>query len=278
MSGANGSKMPRGDRNQIMQWNVEVPLFDIQHRIASILSSLDSKIETNNKINAKLEEMAQALFKSWFVDFEPFKDGKFVESELGMIPEGWRVGKLGEFVMTTSGGTPSRKNEDFYNNGSYCWVKSKELNGGFILDTEEKITNEAIKKSSAKLLPANSVLIAMYGATVGEYAMISKEMTCNQAVCALLPNEKLPYSYLFMLAKTNKERLINSAVGSAQQNISQVIIKDMQIVFDEEAVCKFHKIIAPIFEKLKINYEENLRLSQLRDTLLPKLMNGEIEI
>lgn len=104
MSGANGSKMPRGDKQQIMNWEIEIPSEkEDQRRIASILSSLDRKIELNNKINADLEEMAQAIFKNWFVDFEPFKDGKFVDSELGMIPEGWKVGSLGDFCNVFTG-------------------------------------------------------------------------------------------------------------------------------------------------------------------------------
>ena len=99
MSGANGSKMPRGDKQQIMNWEIEIPSEkEDQRRIASILSSLDRKIELNNKINADLEEMAQAIFKNWFVDFEPFKDGKFVDSELGKIPEGWKVGRLTDVI------------------------------------------------------------------------------------------------------------------------------------------------------------------------------------
>lgn len=265
------------------------PSLEDQKRIADILSSLDAKIENNNKINAKLEEMAQALFKSWFIDFEPFKvgrdgsrpafgSGNFVESELGMIPEGWKVGKLGDLIKTTSGGTPSRKIESFYEKGTICWVKSKELAGSFIIDTEEKITNEAVEKSSAKKLPEFSVLIAMYGATVGEYAIIDKEMTCNQAICALLPNDDIPYSFLYMLAKNKKEDLINKAVGSAQQNISQVIVKDLDIVYDLSIIRRFHQIVKPIFNKILGIIKENRNLAQTRDTLLPKLMSGEIEL
>ena len=237
-------------------------------RIVSILSSLDDKIEVNRRINEQLEELAGALFKSWFVDFEPFKDGEFVESELV---------KLGSVINTTSGGTPSRKHMEYYG-GNHGWVKSKELNGTFIIDTEETITDDAIAKSSAKLLPEKSILIAMYGATVGQYAVLSKPMTCNQAVCALLPNDDYPYTFLFMFAKNKKDELINKAVGSAQQNISQILIKDLDISNDTKKIKEYHKIVGPAFEIILKKQQEIAHLTTLRDTLLPKLMSGEIDV
>jgi len=257
---------------------IQLPPLKKQEELISILKSLDDKIEVNRRINDNLEQQAQALFKSWFVDFEPFKDGEFVESELGMIPKGWRVGKLGDFVKTTSGGTPSRKVDDYYINGNINWVKSKELQNTFIAETEEKITEEAIKNSSAKLLPTHSVLIAMYGATVGEFGITTRPMTCNQAVCALLPNKNVPYSILYTFARNNKNELINKAIGSAQQNISQVIIKNMGFVFNDKAFFDFNYIIDPMLRQIESNILESRRLADLRDTLLPKLMSGEIKV
>ena len=230
-----------------------------QQKIAAILSSLDDKIELNNKINENLEQQAQALF-----------DEIFKEDEKDFF--------LGEVIETTSGGTPSRKNMAFYTNGNNCWVKSKELESGFIIDTEEKITNDAINNSAAKLLPENSVLIAMYGATVGAYGIISKPMTCNQAICALLPNENYPYTYLFMFAKNVTQELETLAVGSAQQNISQVLIKKLKVHSDTKKIKEFHSSTHAIFEQMLLIRQENKTLSELRDTLLPKLMNGEIEV
>lgn len=247
---------------------VRLPNIETQCSIVNKVKIIDDKIEVNRRINEQLEELAQALFKSWFVDFEPFKDGEFVESELV---------KLGDVVKTTSGGTPSRKHMEYYG-GNYGWVKSKELNGTFIVDTEETITDEAIAKSSAKLLPEKSILIAMYGATVGQYAILSKAMTCNQAVCALLPNDNYPYTYLFMYAKNKKDELINKAVGSAQQNISQILIKDLDISNDIQKIKDYHKIVSPAFEIIEKNQKEITHLTNLRDTLLPKLMSGEIDV
>jgi len=255
---ANGGAQQNLNAGLIRDYKVRAPDLELQRKIADILSSLDDKIELNNQINRNLEEQIQTLFLEMFSN-DPSEP-------------------LGTVVETTSGGTPNRKIEEFYENGSVCWVKSKELQGSFITDTEEKITNEALVKSAAKIIPANSVMIAMYGATVGEYGIISKEMACNQAVCALLENEKYPYTYLFMLVKTRKQDLINMAVGSAQQNISQVIIKEMLVHSDLDKIQKFHKCVAPLFQEMKQNKEENVLLKGILDYLLPKLMSNEINV
>lgn len=162
MSGANGSKMPRGDKQQIMNWEIEIPSEkEDQRRIASILSSLDRKIELNNKINADLEEMAQAIFKSWFVDFEPFKDGKFVDSELGMIPEGWKVISLSE-IMKYNGGSqpPASEFIDTYQEGYIRFIQIRDY------DNDSHITYIPISKRN-KLCDELDIMIARYGAALG---------------------------------------------------------------------------------------------------------------
>ena len=251
------SAVPGLNRETAYAQEISLPPLEEQRRIAGILGAIDDKIENNRRINTNLELQAQTLYKQWFVDSSTVK--------------------LGDVVRTTSGGTPSRSHMEFYV-GKYGWVKSKELNSSFITKTEEAITDDAIAKSAAKLLPAKSILIAMYGATVGQYAILSQPMTCNQAVCALLPNENYPYTYLFMVAKNIKEELVNKAIGSAQQNISQVIIKDIDISSDIEKIKQFHKIVCPHFDVMEKNQKENETLTTLRDTLLPKLMNGGIKV
>jgi len=251
-----GTTIPSLRTETLNRIEVSLPPLATQQKIATILSSLDDKIELNNKINDNLEQQAQAIY-----------DELFNNDDRTII--------LGDIIETTSGGTPSRKNMAFYTNGNYCWVKSKELQSSFIIDTEEKITDDAINNSAAKLLPKNSVLIAMYGATVGAYGIISKDMTCNQAICALLPNENYPYSYLFMFAKNITYELENLAVGSAQQNISQVLIKKLKVHSDTNKIKEFHSYTHSLFEKKLLIEQENKNLSNLRDTLLPKLMCGE---
>ncbi len=239
-----------------------IPPFSEQTAIASILSSLDDKIDLLYRQNKTLEQMAETLFRQWFVE------------EL----EQCNTVRLGDVIKTSSGGTPSRSKMEYYLNGTIKWVKSKELQGSFIFDTEEKVTEEAVKNSSAKLFPKNTILIAMYGATVGEYAILAEPATCNQAVCGLLPNENFPYTFLFIFTKYNKENLIGLAGGSAQQNISQELIKDIEISNSIGKISKYHKIVEPYFQKIKSNQTQIRTLTQTRDTLLPKLMSGEVRV
>ena len=232
-----------------------------QDEIVSILSSLDDKIELLHRENTTLEAMAETLFRQWFIEEANGDDIS-----------------LGEVVKTTSGGTPSRKKEEYYCNGNVKWVKSKELHHSYILETEEKITEDAVANSSAKLLPENSVLIAMYGATVGEYGILAEPMTCNQAVCALIPNENYPYTYLYLWAKYMQGEFINLACGAAQQNISQELIKQQYVSNDLKQISDFHIFVVPYMEKMKVNQKIIKTLNQMRDGLLPKLMNREVLI
>ena len=243
--------------------DIIIPSIDEQIRIASILSSLDDKIDLLRRENTTLEQMAETMFRQWFV----------VERK-----EEWEEVALGDVVKTTSGGTPSRKHSDYYENGTINWVKSKELYGSFISSTEELITEEAVTNSSAKMLPEKSVLIAMYGATVGENGILSKPMTCNQAVCALIPNENYPYTYLFVWTALMKEDFINLASGAAQQNISQDLIKQQIVCSDLDRIKQYDKMVRSYFEKMENNQKQIQILIQTRDGLLPMLMNGEIII
>lgn len=231
----------------------------VQERISSMLGSIDDKIEENERINNNLLQQLHILYSRLFCN-----------SAMDT--------PLGEVVATTSGGTPSRKHDEYYSDSSICWVKSKELLGNYIHETEEHINDLAIKKSSAKLLPKHSVLIAMYGATVGACGVISKPMTCNQAVCALLCNENYPYTYLFQIAYESQQKFINLAVGSAQQNISQVLIKQLNLHSDLNIIQKFHGLALPMHQEIESLQAENMHLAALRDNLLPKLMSGELDV
>lgn len=258
---ASTSAYPSLKPSDIEALDIETPPLDTQRRIASILTTLDDKIDLLRRENATLEVMAETLFRQWFV----------VEAKYGEVV-------LGDVVKTTSGGTPSRKHPDYYENGTVCWVKSKELNGSFISSTEELITENAVANSSAKILPEKSVLIAMYGATVGEYGILSRPMTCNQAVCALIPNEKYPFTYLFVWAATMKQEFINLATGAAQQNISQDLVKQQYVYGDIEKIKEYDSCVRSLFDKMENNQEQINTLIQTRDGLLPRLMSGEIKV
>lgn len=257
MVGSSGRQRVQTDVLQNLE--ILLPTYDEQKKIGSVLRDLDDKIAINTRINKNLLQQLHVLYLRLFCD-----------SAMDT--------PLGDVVATTSGGTPSRKHDEYYSDSSICWVKSKELLGNYIHETEEHINDLAIKKSSAKLLPEHSVLIAMYGATVGAYGVISKPMTCNQAVCALLCNENYPYTYLFQIAYESQQKFINLAVGSAQQNISQVLIKQLNLHSDPDIIQKFHGLALPMHKEIESLQAENMRLSALRDNLLPKLMSGELDV
>jgi len=262
ISRSTGSVVEHLNVKDIKHFDIRVHAdFEIQNSIAEILSSLDDKIDLLHRQNKTLEQLAETLFRQWFVE----------EAEDDNV-------KLGEVVKTSSGGTPSRAKMEYYFNGTIEWVKSKELQGSFIFETEEKVTDDAVKNSSAKLFPVNTILIAMYGATVGEYGILAEPATCNQAICALIPNENYPYTFLFILTKLNKENLINMAGGSAQQNISQELIQELEIPKSKERIKEFHAEVEPMFQKIKSNTTQIRTLTQLRNTLLPKLMSGEVMV
>lgn len=251
----------RGNINAQTLGNMYIPLpsREQQDFLVNTLVPIDAKIKLNNQINDNLEQQLHMLYTKLFA-----------KSTMDTV--------LGDVVKTTSGGTPSRKHGEYYDHGNICWVKSKELLGGYLLDTEEHINELAVSKSSAKLLPSHSVLIAMYGATVGAYSIISKPMTCNQAVCALLSNENYPYTYLFQVACESQQQLINLAVGSAQQNISQVLIKQLPIHSNKGDIQEFHSLAQPIHKRMEALNAENILLTDTRDTLLPKFMSGEFDV
>lgn len=238
---------------------IMLPDIATQKAIGNYLGTLDQKTYLNNRINENLLAQADLLYDHIFSDERNFTE-------------------LGNVIETTSGGTPSRKHPELYENPSICWVKSKELNGGFIHDTEEMINEIALSRSATKMLPAHCVLVAMYGATVGEYGIIASSMTCNQAVCALIPNDRYPYPYLYELIRHSKEQLKNMAVGSAQQNISQVLIKQLPLHVNLDKVEQFFEATIASFQMIETLTLENIRLAFMRDTLLPKLMSGELDV
>lgn len=258
---------------------IEVPLppLEYQKRIGDLYFNLSNKIELNNKMNAQLEEMAQALFKSWFVDFEPFKDGKFVESELGMIPEGWRVGKFTEIMDLCPGGTPKTSVEEFWENGDIPFFSPKDVTGSYCFDTEKHITSKGLDNCSSRLYQKNTVFITCRG-TVGKVTLTAVPMAMNQSNYAILAKKGYSQFYSFFLTKSIVEKLQKKANGAV---FSAITTKD----FDEEIVIppieelvRFNIVAKQIFEKILCIGFESSHLSQLRDTLLPKLMNGEIEL
>lgn len=266
----------------LCKFNIKIPTnIDDQRCIASILSSLDRKIELNNKINADLEEMAQAIFKNWFVDFEPFKDGKFVDSELGMIPEGWKVGRADDFYQINIGKTPPRKEHKWFstNPADKIWVSIANMgnSGIFISDSSEYLTKEAVDSHNIIMVPRNTILLS-FKLTVGRVAIADKELTTNEAIARFILSDDKYMEYLYLYLKKYDYNSLGST-SSIATAVNSKTIKGMQMLQPSDKIIDaFHIQVNPIFEKIRSLTKENSRLSTLRDTLLPRLMSGEIEV
>lgn len=259
--------------------DIKLPPLDDQRRIASILSSLDRKIELNNKINADLEEMAQAIFKNWFVDFEPFKDGKFVDSELGMIPEGWKVGCLGDMGAVVCGKTPSKSNSNYYG-GDIPFIKIPDMHGNvFVENSEDRLTEEGSLSQIKKLIPPYSLMVSCI-ATVGLVSINTKPSHTNQQINTVIPHNKSALFYLYQHIKNNEEFLKNMGRGGTTTlNVNTKSFSNIRLLIPSEiALEQFHGIVEGLFKKIEQNLHESRTLSLLRDTLLPRLMSGELEV
>ena len=267
--------------NQENLRNIEIELPSHIDSIASILSSLDRKIELNNKINADLEEMAQAIFKNWFVDFEPFKDGKFVNSELGMIPEGWKVGRADDFYQINIGKTPPRKEHKWFstNPADKIWVSIANMgnSGIFISDSSEYLTKEAVDRHNIIMVPRNTILLS-FKLTVGRVAIADKELTTNEAIARFILSDDKYMEYLYLYLKNFDYNSLGST-SSIATAVNSKTIKGMQMLQPSDKIIDaFHIQVNPIFEKIRSLTKETSRLSTLRDTLLPRLMSGELEV
>ena len=257
--------------------DIKLPSLKDQRRIASILSSLDRKIELNNKINADLEEMAQAIFKNWFVDFEPFKDGKFVDSELGMIPEGWKVGRLTDVIKLMPGGTPKTSEPLYWDNGTIPFFSPKDVNGVYCFATEKHITEAGLNKCSSNLYPKDTIFITCRG-TVGKVCLAACDMAMNQSNYAIKAIDGYSQYYVFFLVKSVVERLIKKSNGAVFSAITSKDFDEEILIPSQKAVEDFTNVIDGFFRRIFTICTENSRLSLLRDTLLPRLMSGEMEI
>lgn len=274
------SAQPGLSVTELTKQPIVVPSLSTQKRIASILSSLDDKIELNRRINENLEQQAQALFKSWFIDFEPFKDGKFVDSELGMIPEGWRVGTLEEIGQIIGGGTPSKANSSFYCENGIPWITPKDLSinkSKYISRGENDITEIGYRNSSAKKIPAGSVLFSSR-APIGYIAIANNEVTTNQGFKSVIPT-KAGTCFIYLFLQLYKKYIESLATGSTFKEASGALMKSLKLKIPPQSIFEnFESMLNPLFSQQCVLESEIDHLSKLRDTLLPRLMSGKLEI
>ena len=270
-----GSALPRIILKDFKGVNIRVPSLDDQRRIASILSSLDRKIELNNKINADLEEMAQAIFKNWFVEFEPFKDGKFVDSELGMIPEGWKVERLTEIASNMNALAmqkfPPENNED-----SLPVLKIKELGQGFCGPDSDRCSCNI--KDECKI--HNGDVIFSWSGTLLVDVWCGGDCGLNQHLFKVTSKD-YPKWFYYYWTKLHLQEFIHIAKDKAvtMGHIKRGHLEEALVAIpNNDSMEKAHELFEPILSKMISLRLENSRLSLLRDTLLPRLMSGEIEV
>lgn len=264
------STQPNMQIESFLEYEIEMPDLPTQTRIASILSSLDDKIELNRRTNHTLEQIAQTLFKKYFVD----------DMDSENLPEGWRWGKLGEIVEVKGGTTPSTSNREFWG-GKYHWTSPKDLSSltfPVLLNTEKKITEAGLKQVSSGLLPLGTLLLSSR-APIGYLAITQIPVAINQGYIAILCNKG--YSNYFMLdwIRQNMDIIIQNSNGSTFLEISKSVFRNIDVAIPpSELVKEFDKKVEAMFFRIVSNEKENIQLSKIRDSLLPKLMSGEIEV
>jgi type I restriction enzyme S subunit len=286
-------------KGHIESFEIALPPLAEQKAIAAVLGALDDKIELNRRMNATLETMARALFQSWFVDFDPVRakvDGRqpvgldpdtaalfpedFEDSQLGQIPKGWDVRTIESLCdVITSGGTPARMHKAYWEPGTIPWFKTGELLDGPLNDAEERISEEGLTNSSCKLWPASTILFALYASpTVGRFGVLTKPGTANQAAAALIAKTTYGVPFLMGLLYEARAELQRVAVGAAQQNINQGVLKSHAVIVPPAALAKaYSDKVAPWFEQRIKLVEQSHTLATLRDAMLPKLLSGELK-
>lgn len=271
MAGAKGTKMPRGDKGQIMNFPVWVPAQNEQSRIVSVLSALDEKIENISKINHNLEEQAKAIFKSWFVDFEPFQDGKFVDSELGQIPAGWQVADVYSIASVIYGAPFASKRFSAEKIGRPI-VRIRDL----ATEAPQVYTDEIHPKGY--ITKPGDIVVGMDG-EFRAYLWGGEEAWLNQRVCVFQPKDNFSSAFVRLSIMPLLAAVEASEVATTVIHLGKNDIDKFKIILpDAETLRKYNAVAVPIYQQIVENKLESRRLAQLRDTLLPKLISGEIDV
>ena len=302
---ATGSTFPNVSARQLAE--IPYPSLDKseQRAIAHVLGTLDDKIELNRRMNEMLEAMARALFKSWFVDFEPVQaklEGRWrrgeslpgfpaehydlfpdrlVDSELGEIPEGWEVKALGEVVDVMGGTTPSTKVTEYWEGGTHCWATPRDLSGlssPVLLDTERKITDAGLDKIGSGLLPPGTLLLSSR-APIGYLAICEEAVAVNQGFIAMPPSKKVSNLFLLHWCSTYHEEIVNHANGSTFLEISKGNFRRIPLVMPGVALMTaFDRSARALYKRIALNERESRALAVQRDALLPGLVSGKVRV
>jgi type I restriction enzyme S subunit len=293
-----GSPIPSTTRAAVYMLDLDVPPLDEQRAIAHILGTLDDKIELNRRMNETLEAMARALFKSWFVDFDPTRakvegrdpglpkpladlfPARLVESEVGEIPEGWEVGPILRQAQLLSGGTPKTDRAEYWD-GPVVWASAKDVsqcNGLFLVETERTITESGVAESATQVIRAFCSAVVARGATTGRMVLFGREMAMNQTCYAFATTTETPFA-LYCRLRVEIDAIVHAAHGSVFNTITTSTFASSRIVLPPKPVLKrFEAQAAPLFHRVLSSTRESLALTAVRDSLLPKLISGELRV
>jgi type I restriction enzyme S subunit len=296
-----GATMPNLNTSIMGEVPFALPPLAEQKAIAAVLGALDDKIELNRRMNATLEAMARALFQSWFVDFDPVRaklDGRkpvgldaatttvlfpehFQDSEAGHIPKGWTIKPIGEVVDCVGGGTPSTAEPKYWEGGTHHWTTPKDfssLQAPVLLDTDRKLTDAGIAKISSGLLPAGTLLLSSR-APVGYLAIAAMPVAINQGFIAMKCNERASNFFMLNWCQTNMAEIESRATGTTFAEISKQNFRPIRVVLPpKDVMAAFTATVAPLYAQITASLHQSRTLATLRDTLLPKLLSGELSI
>ena len=276
---------------------LELPKLELQTSVAAALSNLQFKINTNSQISKTLEDIAQTIFKSWFIDFDPVKAkmagekpagmdaataalfaNSMEESELGLIPKGWEVRKIESLCETLLGGTPSRTKDEYWG-GVIPWINSGKVNDFRICTPSEYITELGLEKSATKLLPKGTTVLAITGATLGQFSRLEFDSCANQSVVGILGSDDASNEFIYLNIKNGIQRLISAQTGGAQQHINKEDVNAFSIVYPgKKLMYAFTDAVEGIFSEIGVLLNQSISLAEIRDSLLPRLISGELQI
>ena len=278
---AAGAAQPKLGIYKVNEIKVPAPPLPIQRRIASILSAYDELIENNQRRIKILESMARALYREWFVHFRfpGYESVPRVPSPLGEIPQGWEVKKLGDVFQTVLGGTPSRARPEFWVGGTVPWINSGKVNDLRITEASELITDLALEKSAAKLMPKGTTVLAITGATLGQVSYLEIETAANQSVVGIVDSSALRSEWVYLAVRERIKGIIKQASGGAQQHINKEIVNDVQVCLPPDSLAKdFKTVVASMFREVATLLFQIQNLRRTRDLLLPRLLSGQIDV
>jgi len=270
---ASGTKIRHTAPSRIADVKVRVPPFPVQQRIAGILSAYDELIENSQRRIKILEAMARTLYREWFVHFRfpGHENHHRIASPLGEIPQGWGVMKLGARFQTVLGGTPSRAKAEYWENGTIAWINSGKVNDLRITDHSELITELALKKSAAKMMPKGTTVLAITGATLGQVSYLEIETAANQSVVGIIDPSRRMSEWIYLSICERIEGIIKHASGGAQQHINKEVVNEVLLALPEaKLVNGFKVIVEPMFKEIAALLFQIQNLRRTRDLLLPR--------